>query len=569
MSLLRGPSIALRRLLLGGSLALTFALALPAASSAATSCEYNGAAETLTVKMPIDNNSAQLTVVGSEIVVRETGLPLACGGPATLAKTENIVILDESGNGSTRVAIINPAKLAPTTKILYFAGAGSGDEIYLQGAQPTANHFVLGAKGIDIDSDGVIDLSFILGTVPDFVDAEGGETGDTMTGQGSAATGAPVGATLLELKGNAGGDLLEGGESTDLIDGGSGNDILLGAGGTDVLDGDGFAAPGDDTIDGGAGVDRLEFAFNLITPVTVDLAKTTPQPIGAQEGTDSISGVENVTGTDLADTLSGDAGPNVLFGRSGNDTIDGRGGADTLNGESGTDTVTYADAPAGVSVNLLTGTVSGGAGADTLAQFENLTGSPFNDQLTGSDAANTIDALGGTDTVQALAGPDLVAVRDGVADNASCGAGIDRAVSDRRSLDAIQPDCEQVDALPEPTGPGSKGGTGPGNLAFRLAGAHNQRLLKRKAIVVKVRCPRQDCTVTLRGGGGKVKLAKKTVRLKAGIAKTLRLPLGAAQLEAIRAQLGEGLKSKLTVRARAVAAGANPASGKLIVTAKR
>ena len=46
------------------------------------------------------------------------------------------------------------------------------------------------------------------------------------------------------------------------------------------------------------------------------------------DGTDSLSSIENVNGSNFADQLSGDGGPNTLDGYGGNDQIDGGGGAD-------------------------------------------------------------------------------------------------------------------------------------------------------------------------------------------------------------------------------------------------
>src|SRR4051812_5206957 len=76
-------------------------------------------------------------------------------------------------------------------------------------------------------------------------------------------------------------------------------------------------------------------------------------------------------------------------GGAGNDHMDG--------GAAGTDTISYADATAAVTVNLTFSTAqnTGGSGTDTLLNFENLTGSNFNDKLTGTAAANALYGLGG------------------------------------------------------------------------------------------------------------------------------------------------------------------------------
>ena len=89
-------------------------------------------------------------------------------------------------------------------------------------------------------------------------------------------------------------------------------------------------------------------------------------------------------------------------------------------GAAGSDTASYADATAAVTVNLaLTAAQNtGGSGSDTLLNFENLTGSNFNDKLSGNVGANTLNGLGGNDNMNGLAGNDIL----------SGGAGNDRLI---------------------------------------------------------------------------------------------------------------------------------------------
>ena len=48
----------------------------------------------------------------------------------------------------------------------------------------------------------------------------------------------------------------------------------------------------------------------------------------------------------------------------------------------------------------------GGAGSDTVSNFENLTGSSFNDTLAGTAGANVIEGGAGNDVVTGGAGDD-------------------------------------------------------------------------------------------------------------------------------------------------------------------
>jgi Ca2+-binding RTX toxin-like protein len=90
---------------------------------------------------------------------------------------------------------------------------------------------------------------------------------------------------------------------------------------------------GNDTIDGGGGVDFASF-FLSPGPVTVDLAAGT----ATGEGTDTLTGIENVNGSgDFGDTLTGDTQSNVLLGSGGDDSVSGGDGDDELDGGDGTD----------------------------------------------------------------------------------------------------------------------------------------------------------------------------------------------------------------------------------------
>lgn len=146
-------------------------------------------------------------------------------------------------------------------------------------------------------------------------------------------------------------------------------------------------------------------------------------------GNDTLNGNatrNRLNGGDGDDTLNGFDGNDRLFGRAGSDTLNGgpgndwlKGGsqADTLDGGDGIDTLDYSDSNAGVTVDLATGTVSGGtAEGDTIAGFEQVLGSDFNDKLTGDGGNNTL--TGGDQN-------DLLAGGSGD-DNLSGGPGNDR-----------------------------------------------------------------------------------------------------------------------------------------------
>ncbi len=131
--------------------------------------------------------------------------------------------------------------------------------------------------------------------------------------------GSALGDTLGGLGGN---DTVNGLDGEDLLDGGSGNDTLNGGDGNDVL----IGGLGNDALNGGAGIDTADYS-GAGAAVIVDLAGGMA---GGGAGTDTLSGIENVTGTAYADTITGDGNANILRGGGGVDTLNGGGGDDQL-----------------------------------------------------------------------------------------------------------------------------------------------------------------------------------------------------------------------------------------------
>ena len=310
------------------------------------------------------------------------------------------------------------------------------------------------------------------------------------------------GAEDDDLYGGEGSDYLDGGSGDDYLYGGSGNDILWGGagsnrmyggsgndtyyvlsqsdsvieysnGGTDLvysklinytldsnvenaqinvsfsanlygnyLNNTLYAGTGNNILDGRDGVDTVSYVNGASSGVTVDLSITTAQDtVGS--GTDTLSSIERLHGSDFADNLTGTSSSNYLRGLGGSDRIDSGGsgnntligdagndylisgtGNDVLNGGTGTDSVSYYfDASEGVTAKLYVSSAqnTGGGGTDTLISIERLYGSNFNDKLYGNNDANyirgyngndTLDGRGGNDTMRGDGGNDYYYVRD-------------------------------------------------------------------------------------------------------------------------------------------------------------
>jgi serralysin len=142
------------------------------------------------------------------------------------------------------------------------------------------------------------------------------------------------------ILGNTGDNTLNGGKGKDILSGGAGLDTLLGGDDNDLLVG----GAGNDTLNGQAGIDTASYA-DANAAVTVALIAGAQNTGGG--GIDTISNVENLTGSNFADTLTGDGAANVLNGAGGKDTLGGGDGSDTLLGGAARDVMT------------------GGAGGDT------------------------------------------------------------------------------------------------------------------------------------------------------------------------------------------------------------
>ena len=254
--------------------------------------------------------------------------------------------------------------------------------------------------------------------------------------------------TVNLIFGLGGNDSIFGHGDEDLLDGGAGNDILAGGSGNDALHG----GIGDDLLIGGAGNDFLnggaDFDIANYNDNTADVyasltdGHATRTVAGLLE-TDTLSGIEGLTGGGGRDILGGDEKANTLSGMDGNDWLYGQDGVDTINGGNGSDflfggtggdilngglgndAVAYTGSTTGVTVNLLTGAHSGGeADGDVYISIESVEGSELHDILTGDAGDNHLFGAGGADTLDGGEGNDIVEGGEG-ADTMIGGAGFD------------------------------------------------------------------------------------------------------------------------------------------------
>lgn len=153
---------------------------------------------------------------------------------------------------------------------------------------------------------------------------------------------------------------------------------------------------------------------------TFSLQVTSTLPIAdppSDTGTATILNDDTlIEGDGTNNTLTGGAQADVIFGYGGDDTINagdgidcviGGSGRDVMDGGAGVDEVSYESAGSGVSVYLNLGIGRGGdAQFDTLMNFENLTGSGFDDRLIGDSGNNIFQGGSGNDRIKGKDGDD-------------------------------------------------------------------------------------------------------------------------------------------------------------------
>ena len=548
---------ALRIRSLLGIAAVAAALVLPATASAATTCT-NGATLTVDHTGGIDDVTIRVNTAPNPdtiVVVDDSGTLACAGGTPTVTSVGTLAYTNSGGISSLFVE--EPDLLAPGSgleiasiaeiEVTVSEPSGIIGDITLRDTDGSADAYILGANGINLNGDNDADITFGVLSL-DFI-LEGGAGADIFDARGGAGTGAAY-IEGLELRGGEGADQLFGGSGFDDIDGGGGDDTIGGGEDFDRLDG----GPGNDAIDGGPDDDELSYA-NSTSPVNIDLAAAGPQN-GGSLGMDTITTVERLIGSPEGDVLRGDDLRNDLDGGPGDDLLEGRGSLlDFLDGGGGFDTASYESAPAPVTVDLRLDTSQDtlGAGVDFFnnGNIEAVLGSAGPDTLLGTNGINRFDGGPGADTISALGGDDLVLARDGAADTVDCGDGADRGTFDRRSLEGTVTSCEDADFLPEP------------DTAVNLSLRGRAQKLLRRAIRVVARCGDEACTLSaaasLRIPGRAKRLRFRGVRatVAAGQGKTLVLRLSRRNARRVLSALRAGRRLVAQVRVTAVDAAGN------------
>ena len=170
-----------------------------------------------------------------------------------------------------------------------------------------------------------------------------------------------TGTAFADIIGGLGGDdTIDGLAGNDRLDGGFGNDVLNGGDGDDVI----LGGLGNDTVNGGGGSDTADYS-GATSSVMVSLV-TGVASGGA--GADTLTSIENITGSSFADIIAGDDNANVINGGGGIDSLNGGGGDDQLQAGAPGLSSTAADIikAAGTANNTISTAVSVAGGFDRL-----------------------------------------------------------------------------------------------------------------------------------------------------------------------------------------------------------
>ena len=301
---------------------------------------------------------------------------------------DTLIVQDWFEGSANRVdAFLYTAENAYSPEAIFVTGE-TGESYTLDDARGW-NVFAMG--GNDSVSGGAQD---------DFIN--GGVGNDFLAGE----TGADV------LVGGAGKDTLSGGAGNDILSGGAGADTLKGGGGSDMVAG----GLGADVIDGGSGSDTILYS---VSSAGVKVNLSTGRGAGGDAQGDTISGIENVIGSNYDDSITGDGADNMLDGGEGDDTLSGGAGddvllggagADVLIGGAGEDEVNYAASQKAIEVDLSQADagIGGDAEGDTFESVENIAGSSYDDMITGNDADNILFGDQGADTLIGSGGDDTL-----------------------------------------------------------------------------------------------------------------------------------------------------------------
>ncbi len=397
---------------------------------------------------------------GDDLLVGDAGADTLTGGPGNDYASYTLSLAGVNVSLTTGLGSGGDAQGDTLSGIENLGGSadyadtleGDGGPNYLRGL--SGNNHLLGLGGADVIEGG-----------KDNDTLEGGDGADTLLASADVTSLEPEVSGGLDvllggagndiLRGDAGGDILDGGDDDDQIFGGKDNDLITGGFGNDLIEageGDDILSVGNirgpvqdpnrlDKLNGGPGFDIVSADFsNQSLPITIVAGQvhTLVFPDGAfaiefenvqdfmtGSGADQIflagpsgnlAGNFIQTGAGI-DVIYSGAGDDIVGAGDDDDIVEGGPGADDLNGGMGRDALYYLASPQRVFVDLqlsgTTGPVGSDSVGDTIANFEDLHGSEFADELRGTAGDNKIVGRAGADLIDGRGGNNELFGDDG------------------------------------------------------------------------------------------------------------------------------------------------------------
>lgn len=234
-----------------------------------------------------------------------------------------------------------------------------------------------------------------------FNEFTGGAGNDTITGNGATRLNYNNATASVNVNLQAGTAIGDASVDTDTFSGVNAvmssffNDTLNGSSANDTF----TPLAGDDFVDGKGGFDTVSYnnIYFSTGGITVNFAAGSVTG-DASVGTDTLLSIEAIQGTNFVDTFvsTGFGLPGALnIGNNQNfNQFEGLGGNDVITGNGNTRLV-YANAAAGVTINLQAGNVVGGDASVGTDTFVGVNGA------NGSNLADTFDAIGFTGVTSA------------------------------------------------------------------------------------------------------------------------------------------------------------------------
>jgi Ca2+-binding RTX toxin-like protein len=339
---------------------------------------------------------------GNDSIVGGVGndMFIATGGNDTINGVSGTDTLNLSGLSTAVVlrvdlgsAIDQVSDVTHFSNIGTFFGTNHGDTIF----GSTASDNIQGGTGVNI---------FYASLGSDTLNGGNG-TGHTNTIDFANETvGAIVNLTLGTASG-FGADTLSnfnrfiGGDHGDTVTGTTSNDTLTGGQGADMF----YATLGSDSINGGLGTpsNTINFANAGTHQVVVNLGSGTATGFG----TDTLTNIQNVIGTNNGDTITGSTASNSIQGGTGNDIFYASLGNDTYGGGGGSDTLSYSTLGGGITLDIAHGTSTDGANdTDSFNSITTFIGTDFGDKIFGSTGNDSVQGGAGTNIFYASLGSD-------------------------------------------------------------------------------------------------------------------------------------------------------------------